>query len=136
MDVYQKEIRVRTRKDVEIVDITEEVEKAVEESGVRSGICTVFVPHATAAIILEEFEEGLVKDMENFVRKLFPKGKGYFHDLIDDNAHAHLASGLISQGKFYPVRNGRLERGTWQRTLLFELDGPRERRVVITVIGK
>ena len=137
MKVYQEEFEISTSKRIQTVDITNKVEKIVEKSGLKNGICQIFVPHATAGIILEEAESGLLRDIEKNVEKMFPKGVGYEHDRIDDNANSHLASGFFGQSRILPVKDGRIVRGTWQRPLLLELDGPRgSRRVFVTVIGE
>lgn len=136
MRVYQAEFGIRTSKRREVIDITDKIEKIVEESKIKNGVCFIFLPHATAALILEENETGLKNDIEEQIERLFPEGAGYEHDRIDDNADSHLASGFIGQSRFYPVKNGEIVRGTWQRALLLELDGPRHRRIFVTVLGE
>lgn len=122
---------VRTTKDREVIDITAKVERVVSESGVKEGSCLVFVPHATAAVILNEYEPNLEEDFLAFFEKAFPKWN-WAHNKIDDNAEAHLASAMLGQGKTMPISGGRLVRGTWQNILLCEFDGPRERKVIVT----
>ena len=137
MKVYQDEFEISTSRRVQVIDITSKVEKVVEKSGLKNGLCQIIVPHATAGIILEEAESGLMRDIEKAIEDLFPKGAGYEHDRIDDNASSHLASGFIGQSRILPIKDGRIVRGTWQRPLLLEMDGPRShRRVFITVIGE
>lgn len=136
MKVCHQSFEVKSSKRREIIDITKRVEEIVSESKVENGICLVFLPHATAALILEEDEPRLVKDIEESIEKLFPAKASYRHDEIDDNADAHLASGFIGQSRVYPIKDGRVVRGTWQHTLLVELDGPRRREVFVTVVGE
>jgi len=137
MKVYQDEFEISSSRRTEAIDITRKVEEIVEKSKVKNGLCQIFLPHATAGIVLEEGESGLIKDIEEDVKKRFPKGTGYQHDRIDNNADSHLASGFIGQSRILPVKDGRIVRGTWQRPLVLELDGPRGmRRVFITVIGE
>jgi secondary thiamine-phosphate synthase enzyme len=137
MKVYQDEFEMSTSKRIQVIDITDKVNKVVDKSGLKNGICQIIVPHATAGIILEEAESGLIRDIENKVEDMFPKGAGYEHDRIDDNANSHLASGFIGQSRILPIKDGRIVRGTWQRPMLLEFDGPRShRRVFITVIGE
>lgn len=137
MKVYVKEVTLSTRSAFELVDITHHVEAAVEESGVKNGICLVFAPHATAAIIANEHELGLMDDMLTLIKRLYPRGAGWKHDRIDDNAHAHLGSALIGADRVFPVVNGRLVRGTWQNIFLVEMDGPRSRRrILIEIMGE
>lgn len=137
MKVYQDEFELSTSKRIQAIDITSEIEEIVEKSGMKNGLCQVFVPHATAGIILEENESGLIRDIEKAVDDTFPKGAGYEHDRIDDNANSHLASGFFGQSRILPIKDGRIVRGTWQRPMLIEMDGPRSvRRVFVTVMGE
>jgi len=137
MKVYQDVFEIRTSKRTELIDITNKVEDMVNKSKIKKGICNVFTPHATAAVILNENEPGLVKDIENKIRKDFPARSGYLHDRIDDNADSHLASGFIGQSRTIPVKDNELLRGTWQQIFLLELDGPRNsRNIVVTIIGE
>ena len=87
------------------------------------------------SIILQENEQGLKKDIIKTIKKLF-YGKNYEHDIIDDNAASHLASGFLGQSKILPIENSKLIRGTWQRILFIELDGPRNYREVIVNLIK
>ncbi len=138
MKVYTREIVFSTEKQFQLVDITYEVEKIVEESGVKNGIALVFAPHATAAIIANEHESGLIEDIITKIKELTEPGSSKWkHNIIDDNAHAHLGSALIGADRVFPVINGRLVRGTWQNIFLVEMDGPRSRRhVIVTVVGE
>lgn len=137
MRVFQDRFRISTSKRTEVIDITEKVENLVDKSKIKNGICLIFVPHATAAIILEEAESGLMEDIKKFIQSKFPKGVDYEHDRIDDNADSHLGSGFIGQSRILPIKNGEIVRGTWQRPFFLELDGPRERReIIVTVIGE
>lgn len=136
-ETFQKEFAISSSKRTELIDITKEVERIVSGTGVSNGLCVVFVPHATAAVILNENESGLVTDMETHIEKNFPAGAGYAHDQIDDNAASHVASALIGQSRTIPINSGKLIRGTWQNIFVIELDGPRKSRsVVVTIIGQ
>lgn len=129
-----KTLEFETSEKYQLLDITSEVEEVVSASGISEGICLVFVPHATAAVILEENEEGLKRDFVRFFKELTER-EGWKHDLIDDNASAHLLSGLIGQSRVVPISSGRLVLGTWQRIFLVELDGPRRsRRVSVSCV--
>lgn len=137
MKVYFKDLTLRTSRRLELVDITGDVEEAVRESGVRNGLCLVFAPHATAAVVANEHEHGLMSDMLRKIGEDYPADGSWEHNRIDDNAAAHLASAFIGSGRLFPVRDGRLVRGTWQNIFLVELDGPRSsRRVVVEVMGE
>ncbi|MEB3825347.1 MAG: secondary thiamine-phosphate synthase enzyme YjbQ [Desulfurococcales archaeon] len=134
--VYRREVTLSTSERFQLVNITRHVEEIVADSGVREGFVHVFVPHATAAVIANEDEGGLKQDFIRLFRELFKPGSGWMHDRIDDNAHAHLAAGVIGADRSFPVTGGRIVRGTWQEIFLVELDGPRSRRrVIVTVIG-
>ncbi len=128
-----KEFSISSKDRYQLINITSEVEEVVVDSGVKDGLCLVFVPHSTAAIVLTENEEGLKKDWLAVLRKLV-SGFDFLHDQIDNNADSHILSGLLGQGKTLPIEKGRLIRGTWQQIFLAELDGPRERRVRVKII--
>jgi secondary thiamine-phosphate synthase enzyme len=135
--VYRREFTYSTSRRIEFLDITMDVERTVFESGVTNGIVNVFVPHATAAIIANENESGLLSDYVRLITEVYKPGGDWMHNRIDDNAHAHLAAGFIGADRSFPIVNGRLVRGTWQNIFLVELDGPRSRRrVIVTVMGE
>ena len=135
--IYTRELRFSTRGEIDFVDITAEVERVVEESGIENGIALVFVPGATGAIVTIEHESGLLEDFKRTLRELIPKGAGYLHDRIDDNAHSHLRATLLGASECFPIVDGRLVRGTWQQIFFVELDvRPRQRRVIVQVMGE
>ncbi len=133
--MFRGSFHVQTRSRFEVVRITGNVEEIVRESGIREGFALVFVPHATAALILNEYEPRIVEDYITWIKRVVPPGGGWRHDEVDSNAHAHIASAFIGQSRVLPVSEGILVRGTWQEVLLLELDGPRRRTVVVEVIG-
>lgn len=135
MRSFLKELAVRTSGRVEFRDITREVEEAIGESGVRSGIAIIFTPHTTTGIFLNEDESGLKRDLEKTMERLIPEKGGYMHDEVDYNAYAHLRSIILGASLAIPVENGRPMLGTWQSIFLAEFDGPRSRRVYVKVIG-
>ena len=128
-------IEIRTSRRVEVIDITSEVQREVERSGVEEGIAVVYTLHTTTAIIVNENEPGLVEDVVLVLDRLVPRGAGYSHDNVDNNADAHLRAILLGNSVVVPVSNGRLELGTWQRIMFVELDGPRNRRVIVKVVS-
>jgi len=137
MKVFVKDITIRTSKRKELVDITHKVEEVVSESGVRDGICLVFVPHATAAIIANERESGLMQDIIDALKSIVPPDRLWLHNRIDNNADAHILASIIGPSRSFPVIDGRLFRGVWQNIFVVELDGPRHsRRVIVTVVGE
>lgn len=121
--------------EVDVVDITGRVREVVEGTGVDEGVGHVSVGHTTAAIVLQENESGLVRDVEELLENLAPEGAGYEHDRIDDNAHSHLRAALAGGDVTFPVRGGKPALGTWQSFLLLEFDGPRRRNVRVEVVG-
>jgi len=129
----QRSVRVRSRKKFEVIDVTREVAAAVAEARVSEGICTVFVRHATAAIIINEnADPGFRLDVVAALDKLFPEGV-WEHDKVDDNGAAHLKAAFLGPSETIPVRDRQLLLGTWQGIALVECDGPREREIVIDV---
>jgi secondary thiamine-phosphate synthase enzyme len=137
MKSFAKAITLSTSEKYQLVDLTETVEEIVSESQVANGLCLVHASHATAAIICNEHESGLIHDILRKVKEIFPPNAGYLHDRIDDNASAHIASALIGASRTFPIKDGGLVRGTWQNLFLLELDGPRSRRTVnVHIIGE
>lgn len=127
------EINVSSRERYQLIDITDEVEKAVKESGVKDGLVLLFVPHSTAGILLTENEKSLKEDWLDFLKKLV-SGFDFQHNRIDDNADSHLLSGFIGQERILPLKGGQIIRGTWQQIFLLELDGPRKRKIIVKII--
>ncbi|MBP1448456.1 MAG: secondary thiamine-phosphate synthase enzyme YjbQ [Thermoproteus sp.] len=136
MKIYTKELSVKTSRRRELVNVTGLVEGAVGEAGVREGIALVFAAHATAALFANEDEPNIRRDYEAFFERLAPRDGAYEHNKIDDNADAHLLSALLKQFYVFPVKGGRIVRGTWQELFLAEFDGPRNRRILVVVVGE
>lgn len=128
------ELTIATQERYQLINITEKIEEVVRKTGVEEGMVLAFVPHSTAGILLTEDEEGLKRDWLTLFKKVVSENN-FFHNQIDNNADSHLLSGLIGQGKFLPVKGGKIVRGTWQKIFLAEFDGPRERRIVVEVIN-
>lgn len=126
-----EKIGLSTQRKYELVDITEGVQKIA--SKLESGAALVYAPHATGAIVICEDEPGLKEDIIDFVKNSFEK-KGYKHDRIDNNAHAHLISSLLGCSETIPVVKGKLTLGTWQSVFFLESDGPRERTVYVKLL--
>ena len=126
---------VDTTERTQIVDVTEEVadELEADDRTISEGLCTVFVRHTTAGVILQEAESGLLEDVKVHVEGLAPSDGDYRHDRIDDNADAHLRATVLGESVSVPVRDGDLALGTWQRVLFVECDGPRRRNVDVVV---
>ena len=127
------EFTIRTHRKTELIDITAQVEEAVRRSGRPDAICCVYVPHATAAVVINEnADPQICDDLLDALAKVFPDGV-WRHDRIDGNGAAHLKSAVTGPGQVIPVAEGRLGLGRWQAVMLAEFDGPRERRVLVSV---
>ncbi|MEM5811330.1 MAG: secondary thiamine-phosphate synthase enzyme YjbQ [Candidatus Aenigmatarchaeota archaeon] len=133
MEVFFKELEVNTKEKYEIIDLTMEIEDIVFKSRIRNGICFIFVPHATCCLVSNENENYLKQDLIKKIKEEFENK--WKHDLIDDNASAHLASSFIKQFLIFPIKDGKLVRGTWQNILLIELDRARRRKIIVEAIG-
>ncbi len=127
-------IEVKTRESTELIDITEKVKEVVKSAGVDSGICVIFTRHTTSGIIINENESGLKQDIVAILNELVPKGTGYRHDRIDNNAHSHLRAVLLGTSVTIPIDRGELVLGTWQSIFFVECDGPRQREVFVKVV--
>ncbi|MFA4669457.1 secondary thiamine-phosphate synthase enzyme YjbQ [Pyrococcus kukulkanii] len=137
MRVVRKELHFSTKGEIDLVDITYEVEKFVAESEIANGQVLIFVPGATGAIIAIEHEEGLLEDFKRWLREVIPKERHYLHNRFDDNAHSHLRATLLGPSLVFPIIDGELMRGTWQQIFFVELDTrPRRRRVILQAIGE
>lgn len=125
---------ISTRGHNELVDITEEVRNIVRESSVKEGVVTVYVPHATAAITINEnADPQLPLDIIDVLDKLVPEHGNYRHDRIDNNAAAHIKAAIIGPSESIPIVNRDLALGTWQNIFLCDFDGPKSRKVIVTV---
>lgn len=136
MRVVQGMLEARSRSRFDIVDVTGEVERWLAQIKAGNGVLVVYTPHTTAALAINEREEGLLEDIVELLKELTkPEGR-WKHNLVDDNAHAHLGNVIVGGDKVIPVSDGRLALGTWQRLLLLELDGPRVRRINLVYVGE
>lgn len=127
------EFRIRTTAKREMIDLTERVAAIVAETRSAEALCSVYTPHATAAIVVNENDDpNVCVDVLDALDRLIPAGI-WRHDRVDGNAASHIQATILGPGETIPVRDGRLCLGTWQAIMLVELDGPRERRVVVTV---
>jgi len=134
MVAVTKEIHFNTKGEIDIVDITYDVEKIVEKTGVKNGTATVFIPGATGAITTIEYEPNLIQDFKDLIEELVPSSKHYRHPI---NGRSHLRASLIGPSVTVPISNGRLILGTWQQIVFLELDTrPRSRTVVVQIVGE
>jgi secondary thiamine-phosphate synthase enzyme len=127
------ELKIRTNKKAEVIDITQRITEVVQAAQVSEGLCCIFVPHATAAVVINENDDMQIgMDLLDSLDRLVPEGV-WRHDQIDSNGAAHLKAAVLGPSETIPVQNGRLTLGTWQAIMLVELDGPRDRKVLVTI---
>lgn len=137
MKAYTRYLTFRTEKRRELIKITDTVREAVAESGVREGLCLVSAMHLTAAVIVQDDEEGLHEDIWEWLERLAPFRKDYRHHKTgEDNGDAHLKNLLLHLQVVLPVTGGKLDLGPWQEIFYAEFDGRRPKRVVIKIIGE
>ncbi len=126
-----------TKKKREYVNITQDVARVVEESGVREGMVLVSAMHITAGVYVNDAESGIIRDLDEWAEKLAPFRKDYHHHRTGGtNGDAHLKSILVHHEVIVPVTDGRLDLGPWQQVYYAEFDGRRRKRVIIKVMGE
>lgn len=127
-----EEITIRTSRQIEMIDITTKVQAAVQQAGVHSGVCTVFVPHTTAGVTINEnADPAVVRDILMETDKIVPLRDDYAHG--EGNSAAHIKSSLFGCSISVIIEQGRLRLGTWQSIFFCEFDGPRTRNVWVQV---
>ena len=126
-----------TKKKREFILITDLVERQLAESGIREGLCLVSAMHITAAVYVNDAEQGLITDIEEWLQKLAPEGPDYrHHQTGETNGDAHLKNLLIHHQVVLPITEGRLDLGPWQQVYYAEFDGRRRKRLIIKIIGE
>jgi secondary thiamine-phosphate synthase enzyme len=134
---YTKYLTFHTKNRREYINITDEVAGAVAESAIKEGLALVSAMHITAAVYVNDAEEGLIEDIDEWLEGLAPAGRDYRHHLTgEDNGDAHLKNLLIHHQVLLPITNGRLDLGTWQQVYYAEFDGQRRKRLIIKIIGE
>jgi secondary thiamine-phosphate synthase enzyme len=146
MKIKTQKIFITTKKQFELIDITGEVEAAVLGSAVENGIVTVYVPHTTASVRLNHNEPLLMQDIMKMLYRTAPVDITYSHDLFESrlkvepnersNGHAHVKAFLLGSSETIPIQKSSMQMGEKQSIFLVELDGGRERTVVIQVMGE
>lgn len=132
--IAHNDFKLNTNKKFQIIDITSKIN---ELTAIEEGIVNIFSKHSTSAIVVNENEKGLLEDFEFMLENLIDDKYSWQHDRIDNNATSHLKSFLLSSSETLPVKNSKLDLGTWQSVFFVELDGPRSSRTVnLTFIGK
>ncbi|MDH7506968.1 MAG: secondary thiamine-phosphate synthase enzyme YjbQ [Candidatus Thermoplasmatota archaeon] len=139
MSVYYDEINIKTKGEVDIIDITQDVQKIVNKSKIKNGIVCVFIPGSTGCITTIEYEPGLKKDLPRILQKIAPKDEIYLHHETwnDDNGHSHVRASLIGPSLTIPIKDEKLLHGVWQQIVFIELDTtPRKRNIVVEIVGE
>ncbi len=131
----QETIQISTNKHNGLYDITDKVKKVIGASGVSTGIASIYVQGATAAIMIQEnWDDSVQNDVITLLKKLIPSGV-WEHDAQDNNGDSHLKAGLIGPSETIPIVDGKLGLSTWQNIFVCEFDGPRNiRNIVVTVL--
>ncbi|TMF90118.1 MAG: YjbQ family protein [Chloroflexi bacterium] len=128
-------LRLRTSRREEAIDVTERVRRAIAESGIREGTCTVFAPHTTCAIAVNEgHDPAVMEDFLNHMRELVPREAGFEH--AEGNSDSHIKALLVGPSATVPITAGALTLGQWQSIFMCEFDGPRERSLWVSVTGE
>jgi secondary thiamine-phosphate synthase enzyme len=139
MAAFQTDFRVSTRGRCDLLDISTQVSAAVSASGIQTGIVNISGVGSTLGITTLEFEPGCVADLKRALEKIAPSNTDYAHNARwgDENGYAHLRSALMGTARSFPVAGGRVLIGTWQQIVLCDFDDrPRDRQVVVTVVGE
>jgi len=139
MSVYFDEIKINTKGEIDIIDITQDVQKIVKKSKIKNGIACIFIPGSTGCITTIEYEPGLKKDFPRILQKIVPKGEHYDHHETwgDDNGHSHVRASLIGPSITIPIKEKNLLHGTWQQIVFIEFDtNPRKRNIVVQIVGE
>ena len=126
-------LSVKTRETTELVDITSDINRLVQESGVDQGLCMLYVPHTTAAVTINESADPSVKsDMLKIINQIIPWEAGYRH--LEGNSAAHIKTTLVGSSELIAIENNQLALGTWQGVFFCEFDGPRSRKLYVRIM--
>jgi secondary thiamine-phosphate synthase enzyme len=139
MTVATESIKLQTRADAEIIDITSETQDAVNRSGLKDGVVTLFVPGSTAALTTIEYEEGALADFRRLFDEIASPNRQYAHNARwgDGNGHSHVRAALVGPSLAVPFVDGRLTLGTWQQIVLVDFDNqPRVRTFIAQIMGE
>jgi secondary thiamine-phosphate synthase enzyme len=139
MAVVTDSLRLQSRREGDMLNITDRVSEAVERSKLKDGIVTVFVQGSTGAVTTIEYESGLLHDFPAMLERVAPKEIAYEHEMRwhDGNGHSHVRASLIGPSLTVPFKDGKLTLGTWQQITFIELDTrPRSRELILQIIGE
>lgn len=139
MKVVSDTIKLQTKGERDMIDMTSQLSNIVKESKIKNGTVTIFVLGSTAAVTTIEYESGLIHDFPVMLSRIVPKGIEYEHDNTwhDGNGHSHVRSSLIGPSITIPIIHGKLTLGTWQQVVLLEMDTrSRNRTVILQIMGQ
>jgi len=137
MKIYTKKLIMNTSERIQFVNITHEVEEAVQESGVKEGLVLINPMHITASVFVNDNESGLLRDFKEWLEKLAPQKFDYnHHQTGEDNGFAHLWRTIMGRETTIAISNGKLDFGPWESIFYGEFDGQRNKRVLIKVLGE
>ncbi|MBI5148681.1 YjbQ family protein [Candidatus Pacearchaeota archaeon] len=145
MKILNESINLKTRKEFEIINITDKIISSVRKSKIRQGFVNIFSRHTTLALKINENEKLLLKDMHDFLEKIAPKNKRYNHDKLElrhaclpnepKNARGHIKNLVLETSQIIPINNHEICLGRWQNVFAIETSGPRKREIMIQIIG-
>jgi secondary thiamine-phosphate synthase enzyme len=136
MRFHTEYLTFHTKRRREMINITDRVAAIQHKSAIREGMALVSAMHITAAVYINDAEDGLIADIEEWLERLAPEGPDYRHHRTgEDNGHAHLKNLLLGHQVIVPVTAGRLDLGPWQQIFYAEFDGQRDKRVIVKIMG-
>lgn len=137
MKSYREELWFQTRERREYLNITSQVERVVQQSGIQEGLVLVNAMHITASVYINDDEAGLLHDYEQFLERLVPQTGAYRHNLTgEDNGDAHIKRQIMGREVVVAITKGALDFGPWEQIFYAEFDGRRRKRVLVKVIGE
>jgi secondary thiamine-phosphate synthase enzyme len=137
--IYSAEVRLQTRGNAEIHDLTPQVKEITHKAGFQEGMLCIFTPSSTSAITTIEYESGALEDLRRVLDEIVPPHEEYRHNLRwgDNNGHAHVRAALLGPSLMVPLRNGALTLGTWQQIAFIDFDNrPRQRTIIVQILGQ
>jgi len=146
MQVITANLSIESANRTDFINMTEDIKKTVADSGILNGTATIFTKHTTTGLCINEDEKGFIKDSKKFLETYAPQDKCYNHDDMEKrptvpaneqiNGHSHLKSLLLGSNETIPITNGELNLGKWQSIMFVDLDGPRNRKLIVHMMGK
>jgi secondary thiamine-phosphate synthase enzyme len=136
MKSYTEYLTFSTKQREEFINITPQVEETIRNSGVKEGMALVSAMHITAAVYVNDAEDGLIEDIEEWLRGLAPDKDYRHHRTGEDNGASHLKNLVMHHQVVVPITNGRADFGPWQQVYYAEFDGQRSKRVIVKVMGE